>query len=121
MTQNYAEENQEFIKSLSERIEQFMKDGKWYTIAEVSDGVEHIFNQSSVSAGIRGLRKRGYNVLQQINEDNPALGKYQYRIVKKDKSYRGMFRWLPDTPEMRELEAYHKRQDENEKNFGFRL
>lgn len=120
MTPNYAEENQEFIKSLGDRIEEFMKDGKWYTIAEVADGVGHIFNQSSVSAQIRALRRKGYDVMTQENEDNPELGKYQYRIVKKDKPYRGIFKWLPDTPEMRELEERMIRQEENFKKYGWR-
>jgi hypothetical protein len=103
---NNFEENKEFIKTLSEGVKQFMLQNEWVTNTQIADAVEHLFNGSSVTAAYRSLRQKGYTVLKRRNEDVNAFEKYQYKLVKgKTTSGKGIFKFLPDTDENRQMEA----------------
>lgn len=104
---NLLQDNTAFRNSLRDKVKDIMVLSDWLTIAEVSDKVGHLFNQSSVSAAMRSLRNVGLTVNRRINHDNPELGKYQYKIASKGERMLddvGIFRFTDATDD--EIERF---------------
>ncbi len=65
------------------RINQFMKDGKWHTLREISKATGA--PEASASAQLRNLRKDrfGAHKVNRRRRDNPAKGLFEYQVEWK--------------------------------------
>jgi biotin operon repressor len=66
-----------------QRVESLMADGYWHTVPELQKELRRKFGQlyseTSISARIRAMRKRGYEVTHE--RTRPGSNLYQYRAV----------------------------------------
>jgi len=60
----------------AQRVLNFVSDGAWHTLAEISKGTGT--PEASASARLRDLRRAGYTVIREHVEN----GLHRYRIVK---------------------------------------
>ncbi len=74
------------LRGQQERVETIMIDGYWRTIPQLQKLLKHRFGQlyseTSISARIRAMRKRGYIVTHARTRAGSNL--YQYRAVKAE-------------------------------------
>lgn len=78
--------NEARLKVQLDRVRSLMFDGKWRTLEEISDAIEHSTSQkcptSSVSARLRDLRKSkfgAYTVKKRVREGHKGL--WEYRVL----------------------------------------
>ena len=74
------------IEGQQQRVESLMADKFWHTLPELQKLLKQKFGQfyseTSISARIRAMRKRGYTVKHERTRAGSNL--YQYRAVKAD-------------------------------------
>ena len=63
-----------------QRVYNFIKDGLWYTLRQISDGTKD--PEASVSAQLRHLRKERFGS-HKIEKEYIDKGLYKYRLVGK--------------------------------------
>jgi hypothetical protein len=72
------------LSGQQERIESLMSDGYWHTIPELQRTLKskygQLYSETSISARLRAMRKRGYTVSTERTRAGSNL--YQYRAVK---------------------------------------
>lgn len=65
------------LAGLMGRVESYMRDGKWATLAEISYQCRGA--EASVSARLRDLRRKGY-VVERERTEQPGV--FRYRAVR---------------------------------------
>jgi hypothetical protein len=72
------------ITGQQERVEALMSDGYWHTVPELQKALKskygQLYSETSISARLRDMRKRGYTVSRERTRAGSNL--YQYRAVK---------------------------------------
>jgi hypothetical protein len=71
------------LNSQAGRIFELMKDGRWRTLAEITERCKP-GGEASMSAQLRSLRKKGHTVNRK-RTGNPKSGLFSYQLVVKGK------------------------------------
>jgi len=81
-----SKQDTERIGGQQERVEALMADGYWHTIPELQKELRRrhgqLYSETSISARIRAMRKRGYTVTHERTRAGSNL--YQYRARKAE-------------------------------------
>lgn len=79
-----APQDEPRIEGEQERVEAIMADSSWHTVPELQKVIKQRFGQlyseTSISARLRGMRRRGYTVERTRARAGSAL--YMYRAVR---------------------------------------